>query len=36
MLQWVDVFILHKKLGGELNAVSKKVFGQKLPQLPSL
>ena len=25
MLQWVDVFILHKKLGGELNAVSKKV-----------
>ena len=36
MLQWVNVFILHKKLGGEVNAVSKKWFGQKLPQLPSL
>lgn len=36
MLQWVNVFILHKKLGGELNELSKKWFGQELPPLPSL
>lgn len=36
MLQWVNVFILHKKLGGELNELSKKWFGQDLPALPSL
>ncbi len=36
MLQWVNVFILHKKLGGELNGLSEKWFGQKLPPLPSL
>ena len=36
MLQWVNVYILHKKLGGELNAMSEKWFGQKLPSLPSL
>jgi len=36
MLQWVNVFILHKKLGGELNGLSEKWFGQKLPQLPTL
>ncbi len=36
MLQWVNVFILHKKLGGELNELSKKWFGQELPALPSL
>ena len=27
MLQWVNVFILHKKLGGRLNAMSQKWFG---------
>jgi polar amino acid transport system permease protein len=36
MLQWVNVFILHKKLGGELNELSQKWFGQELPPLPSL
>ena len=36
LLQWVNVFILHKKLGGELNAFSEKWLGQKLPPLPSL
>ena len=35
MLQWVNVFILHKKLGGELNTLSEKWFGQKLPPLPT-
>lgn len=36
MLQWVNVFILHKTLGGELNDLSEKWFGQALPELPSL
>lgn len=36
MLQWVNVFITHKKLGGELNAMSEKWFGQALPPLPVL
>ena len=36
LLQWVNVFILHKKLGGELNAMSQKWFGQDLPPLPAL
>lgn len=36
MLQWVNVFIAHKKLGGELNAMSEKWFGQALPELPVL
>lgn len=36
LLQWVNVFILHKKLGGELNTLSEKWFGQSLPPLPSL
>lgn len=36
MLQWVNVFILHKTLGGELNALSEKWFGQSLPPLPTL
>ena len=36
MLQWVNVFILHKKLGGDLNGLSEKWFGQALPDLPSL
>ncbi|MFK7855446.1 MAG: transporter substrate-binding domain-containing protein [Granulosicoccus sp.] len=36
MLQWVNVFILHKTLGGELNGLSEKWFGQSLPPLPTL
>lgn len=36
MLQWVNVFVLHKKLGGTLNELSEKWLGQKLPPLPSL
>lgn len=36
LLQWVNVFILHKTLGGELNGLSEKWFGQPLPSLPTL
>jgi len=36
MLQWINVFVLHKKLGGKLNELSQKWLGQKLPPLPSL
>ena len=36
MLQWVNVFVLHKKLGGVLNELSLKWLGQPLPDLPSL
>ncbi|SCZ61265.1 extracellular solute-binding protein, family 3 [Epibacterium ulvae] len=36
MLQWVNVFVLHKKLGGVLNDLSIKWLGQELPYLPSL
>lgn len=36
MLQWVNVFILHKTLGGDLDAMSRKWLGQKLPSLPTL
>ncbi len=36
MLQWVNVFVLHKKLGGNLDALSVKWLGQKLPTLPAL
>lgn len=35
-LQWVNVFVLHKKLGGNLNELSVKWLGQELPDLPSL
>lgn len=35
-LQWVNVFVLHKKLGGVLNELSVKWLGQELPDLPSL
>lgn len=35
LLQWVNVFILHKKLGGELDAISEKWLGQPLPELPT-
>mgnify|MGYP002884066753 FL=1 len=36
LLRWVNVFILHKKLGGNLNKLSKKWLGQDLPPLPWL
>ncbi|MEL6920809.1 MAG: transporter substrate-binding domain-containing protein [Pseudomonadota bacterium] len=36
LLQWVNVFILHKKLGGQLNELSETHLGQPLPDLPSL
>ncbi len=36
LLQWVNVFILHKRLGGELNGLSEKWLGQPLPPLPAL
>ena len=36
LLRWVNVFILHKKLGGDLNKISNKWLGQDLPPLPSL
>lgn len=35
LLQWVNVFILHKKLGGELDEISRKWLGQPLPPLPT-
>jgi polar amino acid transport system substrate-binding protein len=36
MLQWVNVFVLHKTLGGKLDELSQKWLGQKLPPLPAL
>lgn len=35
LLQWVNVFILHKKLGGDLNEISLEWLGQPLPPLPT-
>ncbi|WP_425093091.1 transporter substrate-binding domain-containing protein [Tropicimonas sp. S265A] len=36
LLQWVNVFILHKTLGGQLNDLSETWLGQPLPPLPAL
>ena len=36
LLQWVNVFILHKKLNGKLNELSLKWLEQPLPELPNL
>lgn len=36
LLFWVNTFILHKTLGGELNELSNTWLGQDLPALPSL
>jgi polar amino acid transport system substrate-binding protein len=33
---WVDVFVYHKTLGGELNQLSLKWFGEPLPAFPPL
>ncbi|MEM0990254.1 MAG: transporter substrate-binding domain-containing protein [Pseudomonadota bacterium] len=35
LLQWVNVFILHKRLGGELDAISEEWLGEPLPPLPT-
>ena len=35
LLQWVNVFIMHKKLNGTLNKVSLKWLKQPLPELPT-
>lgn len=32
---WVNVFILHKKLGGELDEMAIRWFGEPLPELPT-
>lgn len=36
LLFWVNTFILHKTLGGQLNEMSNTWLGQDLPPLPSL
>lgn len=36
LLFWVNTFILHKTLGGDLNTLSNTWLGQDLPALPSL
>lgn len=36
LLQWVNVFVLQKKLNGTLNGLSEKWLGQPLTPLPSL
>jgi polar amino acid transport system substrate-binding protein len=36
LLQWVNVFVLHKKLNGKLNTLSKKWLNTPLPPLPAL
>jgi polar amino acid transport system substrate-binding protein len=35
-LNWVNVFVFHKKLTGELDALARKWLGESLPQLPIL
>ncbi|MEP1649735.1 MAG: transporter substrate-binding domain-containing protein [Paracoccaceae bacterium] len=35
LLQWVNVWIMHKKLNGTLNEISVKWLGQPLPELPT-
>ena len=36
LLLWTNVFILHKTLGGDLNTLSEKWFGQPMPPLPTM
>jgi polar amino acid transport system substrate-binding protein len=36
LLNWVNVFIFHAKLTGELDALARKWFGEPLPSLPTL
>ncbi|MEM1344950.1 MAG: transporter substrate-binding domain-containing protein, partial [Pseudomonadota bacterium] len=35
LLQWVNVWIMHKKLNGTLDEISQKWLGQPLPPLPT-
>ena len=35
LLQWVNTFIYHKRLGGDLDEFSQKWFGEPLPPLPA-
>ncbi|WP_170207019.1 hypothetical protein [Roseinatronobacter monicus] len=34
--QWINLFIMRKTLGGELNELTQEWFGQPLPPLPTL
>jgi polar amino acid transport system substrate-binding protein len=36
LLHWVNVFVYHKKLGGELDQLSRKWLGEPLTSLPPL
>lgn len=36
LLNWVNVFVFHKKLTGELDALAQRWFGEPLPPLPIL
>ncbi len=36
LLQWVNVFVLHKKLNGKLDELSRKWLNTPLPPLPAL
>jgi polar amino acid transport system substrate-binding protein len=36
LLNWVNVFVFHKKLTGELDVLARKWFGEPLPPLPVL
>lgn len=36
LLQWVNTFIYHKRLGGELNEFSLTWLGEELPDLPQM
>jgi polar amino acid transport system substrate-binding protein len=36
LLNWVNVFVFHKKLTGELDALAQRWFGEPLPPLPVL
>lgn len=36
LLNWVNVFVFHAKLTGELDALARKWFGEPLPPLPIL
>lgn len=35
LLQWVNTFVYHKRLGGELDDFSQKWLGEPLPSLPA-
>lgn len=35
LLQWVNTFVYHKRLGGQLEDLSQKWLGEPLPELPA-